>query len=77
MIAARKCRFWRRISTRKFPRQEKRHRSDLWLSERLASLGIMAAQLRAPLKPPVHHSTIILRGLRGYLTWVPKEMEIF
>ena len=35
-------------------------RSDVQLSERLASLGIMGAQLRAPLKPPVHHSTIIL-----------------
>ena len=28
--------------------------------------------IEGPLKPPVHHSTIILRGLRGYL----KEMEI-
>ena len=32
------------------------------LSERLASLGIRGAQLRAPLKPSVHHSTIVLRG---------------
>ena len=50
--------------------------TDLQLSERLASLGIMGAQLSAPLKPPIHHSTIILRELRGYLTWAPKEMEI-
>ena len=41
------------------------------LSERLASLGIRGAQLRAPLKPPVHHSTIVLRGLI-----MGKEMEI-
>ena len=40
---------------------QKQQRSDVQLSERLASLGIMGAQLRAPLKPPVHHSTIILR----------------
>ena len=37
--------------------------TDLQLSESLASLGIMGAQLRPPLKSPVHHSTIILRGL--------------
>ena len=33
-------------------------------SERLASLGIMGAQFRARLKPPVHHCTIVLRGMR-------------
>ena len=27
-------------------------------------------------EPPVHHSTTVLRALRGYLTWAPKEMEI-
>ena len=32
----------------------------LQLSERLASRGIMGAQLRAPQKSPVHHSTIIV-----------------
>ena len=47
-------------------RQENRQRQTYQLSERLASLGIMGAQLRAPLKHPVHHSTIILRK---------KEME--
>ena len=25
--------------------------------------------IEGPLKPPVHHSTIELRGLKGYLTW--------
>ena len=34
--------------------------TDLQLSERLASLGISGAQLRAPLKPPIHHSTVAL-----------------
>ena len=29
-----------------------------WLSERLASLGIMGGQLRDSLKPSVHHSTL-------------------
>ena len=40
---------------------QKQQRSGVQLSERLASLGIMWAQLRASLKPPVHYSTIILR----------------
>ena len=26
--------------------------------------------------PRTHQSTIVLRELRGYLTWAPKEMEI-
>ena len=43
-------------------RLEKQQRS----AERLASLSIMGAQLRTPLKPlKNHHSTIALRGLRG------------
>ena len=50
-------------------RPEKKARSDLQLSERLASLGIMGDQLRATLKPPVHHRAIVLRGLRGALHW--------
>ena len=33
------------------------------LSERLASLGIRGAQLRAPLKPPVHQTDV--RGVSG------------
>ena len=35
----------------------------------LVSLGTMEIQLRAPLKPPPpeHHSTMVLRGLRGPL----------
>ena len=48
------------------PGLEKLQRSGVQLSERLASLGIMGAQLRVPLKHPVHHSTIILRGLRNW-----------
>ena len=36
-------------------------------TERLASLGNIGAQLRAPISTPVHHSTIVLRGLRGAL----------
>ena len=48
-------------------RLEKQSQSDVQLSERLASLGIMRAQLRAHLKSPVHRSTIVLRGLKGVL----------
>ena len=40
-------------------------RSGVQLSERLAFLGIMGAQLRAPLKLPEHLGTIVLRGLGG------------
>ena len=47
-------------------RQEKLQRSDVQLSERLGCLGIMGVILRATLlKLLEHHSTIILRGLRG------------
>ena len=45
--------------------------SDVSLSGRLASLGIMEDQLRVFLKPYVHHSTIVLRGLRGALIGPP------
>ena len=44
-------------------RLEKHHSSDLSPSERLATLGIMRAQLRAPLKPPIHHSTLSYWGV--------------
>ena len=37
---------------------------------RLASLGIMGDKLRASLKPPVHRSTIVLRGSNGARYWV-------
>ena len=33
------------------------------MSERLASLGFIVAQLRAPLKPLEHHNSMILMGL--------------
>jgi len=46
-------------------RLEKQHRSDVRLSERLASLGIMGAQLSAHLKPlgPSQHYGI--EGFKG------------
>ena len=44
-------------------------------AERLASLGIVGAQLRVPLKPPVYYSTIVLRGLRGAFNWIPIFQE--
>merc|ERR1719452_424233 len=34
-----------------------------------ASLGIIGTRLRAALKLPIHHSTIVLRGLMGSITW--------
>ena len=37
---------------------------DIQLAERLMSLGIIRVRLRAALKPLVHHSTIVLRGLQ-------------
>ena len=40
-------------------------RSELLLFKSLVSLSIMVAQLRAPLEAPVHHSTVVFRGLRG------------
>ena len=39
------------------------------LSERLASPGIMGAQLRAPLKPPQYYRMLLcMEGFRGPLT---------
>ena len=49
------------------PVSKKQHRSDVQLSERLASLSNHGGQLRAP----VHHSTMVFRGLRGILNWAP------
>ena len=40
------------------PGRKKIHR----LSEKLASLGIMGDQLRAPLKPLIYHSVVIFEG---------------
>ena len=46
---------------------DKKPQSDVELSKRLASLGIMGAQLRAPLKPLGHQTSMVLRGLWGPL----------
>ena len=40
--------------------------SGVQLSERLASLGIMGAQLTAPLKLFEHYITIVSRGSNGF-----------
>ena len=40
-------------------------RSGVQLSERLGSLGIMKGQIVGPPKSLEHHSTVVLRGLRG------------
>ena len=37
----------------------------------LASLRIMGDQFEALLKPPVHHTTIVLSGLREAPDWAP------
>ena len=42
---------------------------------REASLGIMGAQLRASQEPPIHHNTIVLRGLKGALNPAPLYRE--
>ena len=57
-----------RRNMRGLPRLQKRVH---WLSERLASLGIMREQFRAPLKPP---NTIVLwftGGIRIAVNWSP------
>ena len=35
----------------------------------------IGAQLRAPLKPPEHHSTMVSRGFGGALNWTPILMR--
>ena len=54
--------------------QRKQQRSDVQLSDSLASLCIMGGFL----KPLVHHSTIVLSGLRGRLVGHPlcREMQV-
>ena len=44
---------------------EKLERWSVQPSERLACLGIMGEQLRAPLKPIEHHGTIVSRRVKG------------
>ena len=34
-------------------------------SEKLRPLGVTGARLRAPLKAPIHHGTMMSKGLRG------------
>ena len=51
---------------------KKQHRSDVQLSERLASLGIVEAPIEDPSN---HHNIIVLRGLRGPSN-VPHYAEI-
>ena len=41
-----------------------------WLFERLASLGIMGARLRAPFIPR-YHSDLVFEGFQGALCWAP------
>ena len=50
---------------------EKRHRSEVQLSEGLTSFVNHVCLIEALLKPPVYHSTIVLRGLKGTLNWAP------
>ena len=54
---------------------QKQQRSDVQLSERLASLGIMGDLLRAPLKHPVHHNTIIQRKYKYSFPSVSRAIE--
>ena len=50
---------------------EKQQRSDAQLSERLASLGIIGPQLRAPLEPVRPSQHYNMAGLKGVNTWAP------
>ena len=52
-------------------RQEKLQQSGVQPSEGFAFLGIMTAQLSAPLKPFKHYSNVLLRGLRRVLIIPP------
>ena len=47
------------------------HRSGVHAPESLAPPGIMESQLRAKLKPPAHHRTMLPGGLREALIWAP------
>ena len=49
----------------------KLQQSGVQLSERLASLGSLGAQLRTLVKPFKHHNNMLLRGLKGAFNWTP------
>ena len=54
---------------------EKQQRSDVDLSERLASLATKGAQLRVTLNPLDHRNSSVLRGLRGALNLATTMMK--
>ena len=45
--------------------EKKQHRSDVQLSERLRSLGIMGDPIEDPLKPPVQSQHYRIEGFEG------------
>ena len=47
----------------------------LHLSERMPFIGIIRSKLRALLKPSEHRSTMVTKGLRGFLNWTPSCRE--
>ena len=51
------------LSVKRLPRQEKRHRQTLAVRETGVSRH-KGGPIKGPPETPVHHSTIILRGLR-------------
>ena len=56
----------------KHPRMRKNYNNQAYrCPERLASLGIVGAQLRAFLKPHQHHRILVSSGLRGTLNRAP------
>ena len=54
---------------------QKQQWSDVQLSERLASLGIMGTQLRVPLKPPVYHCTMWCTGESSFVSVMPGSVH--
>ena len=59
------------VETSTITRLEKLQRSGEQNSERLASPGIIGAQLKALLSPPEQHGTMVWRGLTGALNLAP------
>ena len=52
-------------------REEKQHRSDVQLSERLTSLSFIGTELRVPQKPPKPSQNYRMKGLREAFNWAP------
>ena len=60
-------------------RLEKQHRLDVQLSERLASFGIMGAELMDPLKPlrlSEHYRTEVFKGVLNFPHYAERRSSL-